>query len=140
MEIIMQKILNSKSYKIIIVILLVSFTGCVTSRIETVSSENLPKKKTYRIRIIYLNDYRAIDVADKEAKLKINYKDKGNAVIYYENVNEEKFILLNDISYIEIEVLESNETISVLFIAGTIALVTVILYLLISPLGKFKAG
>lgn len=133
----MQKILNSKSFKIIILILLASFTGCVTSKIEYTESNELPKDKVYRIADVYMKDGSVINLKGKEAKFKLKYKGVENVIVYTDNKDNEILIPVININKLKIEVLEGQTVLTILTILGVLILVFLILIIIFPP---FKSG
>lgn len=117
----MIKFRNIVIFRLIILLVLAAFTGCVTSKIEYVESNKVPVEKTYRISQLYLHDGTIIDVMDKEAKLVLKHKGVKNVIVYYEDVNIEKSVPLKNIARLKIEVLESNVLVTVLIIIGSLA-------------------
>lgn len=120
--------------------LLVCFTGCVTSKIEYVESNEFPSGKTYRISEVFLKDGTVLILKDKEPAFKLRYKGNDNVIVYYEDVNIEKTILLKDISRLKIEVLESNTVLSVIVIVGSVVLFFLLLFMILSPFKGMKMG
>lgn len=117
----MFKYKNIILFKIIVLLFLAAFTGCVTSKIEYVESSKVPVEKTYRISQIYLKDGTIIDVKEKEAKLRPKYKGVSNVIVYYEDVNIERSVPLQNVASLKIEVIESNVLLTVAVIAGSLA-------------------
>ncbi|NOS84730.1 MAG: hypothetical protein HOP31_06285 [Ignavibacteria bacterium] len=126
-------------FRVIILLVLAAFTGCVTSKIEYTETNVLPEDKTYRISEVFMKDGTVKVLKDKEPAFKLKYKGHENVLLYYENVNIEKIILLSDVSSLKIEVLESNTVLSIFIIAGAVALFVLLIYLVANSLGKFKA-
>jgi len=112
---------NAVALKVIVSIVILSFSGCVTSKIEYVESSKVPVEKTYRISQIYLKDGTIIDVKEKEAKLRPKYKGVSNVIVYYEDVNIERSVPLQNVASLKIEVIESNVLLTVAIIAGSLA-------------------
>ncbi|MBN8585482.1 MAG: hypothetical protein J0M37_10325 [Ignavibacteria bacterium] len=112
---------NAVVLSVIVFIVILSFSGCVTSKIEYVESSKVPVEKTYRISQIYLNDGTIIDVKEKEAKLRPKYKGVSNVIVYYEDVNIERSVPLQNVASLKIEVIESNVLLTVAVIAGSLA-------------------
>ncbi len=129
---------NVVLFRVIICIILVSFAGCVTSKIEYVESDKVPVEKTYRISQLYLKDGTIIDVKDKEAKLRLKYKGVSNLIVYYEDVNIEKSVPLKDVARLKIEILESHPVATVLIITGTVAVAIFLALGLVLASGGFK--
>ncbi|HWA06798.1 MAG TPA: hypothetical protein VG961_09635 [Ignavibacteria bacterium] len=129
---------NAVVFRIIIFIVLVSFAGCVTSKIEYVESDKVPVEKTYRISQLYLKDGTIIDVKEKEAKLRLRYKGISNVIVYYEDVNIEKSVPLKDVARLKIEILESHPVATVLIITGTVAVAIFLALGLVLASGGFK--
>lgn len=120
--------------------LLVCFTGCVTSKIEYVESSEFPSGKTYRISEVFLKDRTVLILKDKEPAFKLRYKGNDNVIVYYEDVNIERTILLKDISRLKIEVLESNIVVNVLIIVSSVILFFLIIFWLASHFEGMKMG
>ena len=131
---------NTAIFRMIVLILIVSFTGCVTSKIEYVERSEFPSGKTYRISEVFLNDGTVLILKDKEPEFKLRYKGNDNVIIYYEEVNIEKTILLKDISRLKIEVLESNIVVNVIIIVSSIILFFLILIWITEPFRGMKMG
>ena len=112
---------NAVVLRVIVFIVILSFSGCVTSKIEYVESSKVPVEKTYRISQIYLKDGSIIDVKEKEAKLRPKYKGVSNVIVYYEDVNIERSVPLQNVASLKIEVIESNVLLTVAVIAGSLA-------------------
>ncbi len=129
---------NVVLFRVIISIILVSFAGCVTSKIEYVESDKVPVEKTYRISQLYLKDGTIIDVKEKEAKLRLKYKGVSNVIVYYEDVNIEKSVPLKDVARLKIEILESHPVATVLIITGTVAVAIFLALGLVLASGGFK--
>lgn len=129
---------NVVLFRVIISIILVSFAGCVTSKIEYVESDKVPVEKTYRISQLYLKDGTIIDVKEKEAKLRLRYKGISNVIVYYEDVNIEKSVPLKDVARLKIEILESHPVATVLIITGTVAVAIFLALGLVLASGGFK--
>ncbi|KXK55600.1 MAG: hypothetical protein UZ05_CHB002000520 [Chlorobi bacterium OLB5] len=113
---------NTNIFRVIVLIVLTAFTGCVTSKIEYTKSNELPKEKVYRITTLYLKDGSIIDVKEKDAKFKLKDKGIDNVIVYYEDVNIEKSVPSKNIDRLKIEVLESNVFVTVLIIVGSLAI------------------
>ena len=125
-------------FRVIVLLALASFTGCVTSKIEYVESEKVPVEKTYRISQLYLKDGTIIDVKDKEAKLRPKYKGVNNVIVYYEDVNIEKSVPLKNIERLKIEILESNVLVTVLIIVGSLVTAFILAFWISLSLGGFE--
>ena len=129
---------NAIAFRMIVLLVLVSFVGCVTSKIEYVESDKVPVEKTYRISQLYLKDGTIIDVKEKEAKLRLKYKGVSNVIVYYEDVNIEKSVPLKDVARLKIEILESHVIATVLIIIGTVAVAIFLALGLILATGGLK--
>lgn len=129
---------NAVFFRIIIFIVLVSFAGCVTSKIEYVESDKVPIEKTYRISQLYLKDGTIIDVKEKEAKLRLKYKGVSNVIVYYEDLNMEKSVPLKDVASLKIEILESHPVATILIVIGTVAVALFLALGLVLAAGGFK--
>ena len=127
-------------FRAIVLLVLTAFTGCVTSKIEYVESSEFPTGKTYRISEVFMNDGTVLILKDKEPEFKLRYKGYDNVIIYYEEVNIEKTILLKDISRLKIEVLESNAVLSVIVIISSVVLFFLLLFMILSPFKGMKMG
>ncbi|HMQ80622.1 MAG TPA: hypothetical protein PKE39_14595 [Ignavibacteria bacterium] len=127
-------------FRVIVLLVLAAFMGCVTSKIEYVESSEFPKGKTYRISEVFMNDGTVIILKDKEPEFKLRYKGNDNVIVYYEEVNIEKTILLKDISRLKIEVLESNTVVNVLIIVSSVILFFLILFWIASHFKGMKMG
>lgn len=125
-------------FKIITLLVLIFFTGCVTSKIEYVEKEKLPKDKVYRISDVYLNNGTVINLKDKEPKIKLKYKGMDNVIVYYEDVNIEKYVQLKDISSLKIEVLESNQLLTAVVVVGSLAIIVLLAFMITLTSGKFN--
>lgn len=136
----MIKFKNIVIFRLIILLVLTAFTGCVTSKIEYVESREFPKGKTYRISEVFMKDGSVINLKDKEPEFKLNYKGNENVIVYFEDVNIEKKILLKDISLLKIEVLESNTVLNVIIIIGSVILFFLLLLMIVSPFEGMKMG
>ncbi len=88
--------------------------------------------------MLNLKNGTAIDVKDKEAKLKLKHKRMSNLIVYYEDVNIEKTVLLSDIAWLKIEILESNQIATVLVVIGTVAAAILLAFWLILATGGLK--
>ncbi len=129
---------NAIAFRMIVLLVLVSFAGCVTSKIEYVESDKVPVEKTYRISQLYLKDGTIIDVKEKEAKLRLKYKGVSNVIVYYEDVNIERSVPLKDVARLKIEILESHVIATVLIIIGTVAVAIFLALGLILATGGLK--
>ena len=129
---------NAIAFRMIVFLVLVSFAGCVTSKIEYVESDKVPVEKTYRISQLYLKDGTIIDVKEKEAKLRLKYKGVSNVIVYYEDVNIERSVPLKDVARLKIEILESHVIATVLIIIGTVAVAIYLAIGLILATGGLK--
>ncbi|HMQ80623.1 MAG TPA: hypothetical protein PKE39_14600 [Ignavibacteria bacterium] len=125
-------------FRVVVFIVLLSFAGCVTSKIEYVESDKVPVEKTYRISQLYLKDGTIIDVKEKEAKLRLKYKGVSNVIVYYEDVNIERSVPLKDVARLKIEILESHLIGTVLVIIGTVAVAIFLALGLILAVGGLK--
>ena len=133
----MQKLTLSILFRPIIVLLLAAFAGCVTSKIEYVESDKLPKRKVYHITEVFMKNGTSRNLRNKDPEFKIKYKGIENVIIYDDN-GKETLISLKDIDKIEIEVMESNVVLSIFIIIGSIVLFCLILYWLFGGLAGFK--
>ncbi len=131
---------NVITFRIIVLIILSAFTGCVSSRVEYVEENALHKEKVYRISELYMYNGTKIDLKEKEAKFKLKYKGNENVIVYYEDVNIEKFVLLKDVDRLKIEVLESNVIATVIVGAVIVAASVILFFLLLLNSGSFKVG
>ena len=113
---------NAAFFRIIVVVVLFSFAGCVTTKIEYVDSDKLPKKKVYHITQAFMKDGKIIDLKGKEPVFKSYDKGIKNVIVYYEDVNIERRVLLKDVQRLKIEVSESNVTVNVIIIVSSIIL------------------
>lgn len=129
---------NIHFFRVIVLFVLAAFTGCVTSKIEYVEPEKIPVSKTYRISTINLKNGTTIDVKDKEAKLKLKHKRISNVIVYYEDVNIEKTVLLSDVAWLKIEILESNHLVTAISVLGITAGVVIFAVLIAFGLGGFR--
>lgn len=131
----MNRNLNFHYFKSIIVLLLISFSGCVSSRFEYVEENKLPTKKTFNIIEIYMNDGRVITVKDMNAKLKLKYNGEDDFIVYGESGNE-TLIKLTDIDRLKIEIF-NNSSIAITIVSVVLIIIIVILALgiLIGPDG-----
>jgi hypothetical protein len=129
---------NIVFFRIIVLIVLAAFTGCVTSKIEYTETNILPEDKTYRISEVFMKDGTVKVLKDKEPVFKLKYKGQENVIVYYEDVNIEKTLLLSDVSSLKIEVLESNIVINVLIIVSSVILFFLILFWIASHFAGMK--
>ena len=127
-------------FRVIVLLVLAAFTGCVTSKIEYVESKEFSSGKTYRISEVFMNDGTVLILKDKEPEFKIRYKGNDNVILYYEDVNIERTILLKDVSRLKIEVLESNIVVNVIIIVSSIILFFLILIWITEPFRGMKMG
>lgn len=119
----MFEIKNIITFRLIIFIILVSFTGCVTSKIEYTESNELPKDKVYRISDVYMKDGSVINLKGKEAKFKLKYKGVDNVIVYSDDKDKEILIPVININKLKIEVLEGQTVLTILTILGVLILV-----------------
>lgn len=117
-------------------LLLFSFSGCVTSKISYVEEDKLPKDKVYRIAEVYMNDGSIIDLKDSEPKFKTNYKGMANVIVYYDNDYNTKYIELKNVDRLKIEIYESNVLVNVLIIVGGLILVALLLFISFFSVGN----
>lgn len=129
---------NTTIFRVVMFIVLLSFAGCVTSKIEYVESDKVPVEKTYRISQLYLKDGSILDVKEKEAKLRLKHKGISNVIVYYEDVNIERSVPLKDVARLKIEILESHVIANVLIIIGTVAVAIYLAIGLILATGGLK--
>jgi len=81
-----------------------------------------------------------IDVSEKEAKFKLKHKGNENVIIYYEDVNIEKYVLLKDVDRLKIEILESNVAATVIVGALIVAASVILFFLLLVGSKSFRIG
>jgi len=124
-------------FKIITLLLLVCFTGCVSTKVDYVENDKVPVNKTYRISQLYLKDGRIIDVKDKEPKLKLKHKGVSNVIVYYEDVNIEQSVPLSDVKTLKIEIVESNHILTAVAIVGIVAAAFVLAFFIAIGSGGF---
>ena len=129
---------NAIAFRMIVLLVLVSFVGCVTSKIEYVESDKVPVEKTYRISQLYLKDGTIIDVKEKEAKLRLKYKGVSNVIVYYEDVNIERSVPLKNVASLKIEIIESNQIVTALIIVGSLAVAFLLAFWIALATGGFK--
>ncbi len=127
-------------FRVIILLVLASFIGCVTSRIEYVESSMFPENKIYRISEVFMKDGTVKVLRDKEPVFKLKYKGNENVIVYYEDVNIEKTIQLSDVSSLKLEVLESNKVLSVIIIVSSVVVFFLLLFWLLNPFKGMKIG
>ena len=125
-------------FKIITLLLLVCFTGCVSTKVDYVENDKVPVNKTYRISQLYLKDGRIIDVKDKEPKLKLKHKGVSNVIVYYEDVNIEQSVPLSDVKTLKIEIIESNQILTAVAIVGIVAAAFVLAFFIAIGSGGFS--
>ncbi|MBZ0204367.1 MAG: hypothetical protein K8I03_15235 [Ignavibacteria bacterium] len=125
--------------RFIILTILVSFTGCVKSKIEYTEKNELPEGKVYRISEVHLKDGTAIDMMGKEPQFKLKYKGIENVIVYYNENNNELYMPFKDTKNMKIEVLKSNVLLSVIVIVGFVAVFFALILIYAFPFGKFKA-
>lgn len=123
----MFEIKNIITFRLIIFIILISFTGCVTSKIEYTESNELPKDKVYRISEVYMKDGTVINLKGKEAKFKLKYKGIENVIVYVDDKDKDVLIPVKNINNIKIEVLEGQTLVTVLVIVGSLIILFIIL-------------
>ena len=129
---------NTSIFRLVVFIVLLSFAGCVTSKIEYVESDKVPVEKTYRISQLYLKDGTIIDVKEKEAKLRLKYKGVSNVIVYYEDVNIERSVPLKNVASLKIEIIESNQIVTALIIVGSLAVAFLLAFWIALATGGFK--
>lgn len=129
---------NRIVFKVTVMLLLISFTGCVTSKIEYVESDKVPVEKVYRISQLYMKDGTIINVKEKEAKLRLKYKGVSNVIVYYEDVNIEKSVPLMNVARLKIEILDSHPIATILIVIGTVAVAIFLALGLVLAVGGFK--
>ena len=100
--------------------MLSGFLGCVSSKIEYVEKEKLPEEKVYYIISAYLKDGSTIDLKDKKAEVKLDHKGVKNVILYYDEGFKEKYIPFKDIAWLKIEVVETNQVVTTIVIAGAV--------------------
>lgn len=131
---------NILFFRVIVLFVLAAFTGCVTSKIEYIETNELPKDKTYRISEVFMNDGTVKVLKDKDPVFKLRYKGNDNVILYYEDVNIERTLLLKDVSRLKIEVLESNIVVNIIIIVSSIILFFLILIGITEPFRGMKMG
>lgn len=124
-------------YRSMVFLLLISFTGCVSTKVDYVENDKVPVNKTYRISQLYLKDGRILDVKDKEPKLKLKHKGVSNVIVYYEDVNIEQSVLLSDVKTLKIEIVESNHILTAVAIVGIVAAAFVLAFFIIIGSGGY---
>lgn len=118
---------NGKLLKLIVLIVLVCFTGCVNTKIDYVEEDALPKDKTYRISDVFLKGGKVLNLKEAQPKFKATYKGMKNVIIYYDNDFNRKFIEIKDIDKIKIEIIEPNIGLTILVVAGVLVLLVILL-------------
>ena len=129
---------NAVISRIIVILVIFCFAGCVTSKIEYVEEKKLPRDKVYHISMVYLKDGTTIDLYGKEPVMKQKYKGKSNVIVYNENVNIEKYILLSDVAWMKIVVVESNVVVTAIAIIGITAAILFIALLVVLGTGGLQ--
>ncbi|NOS84728.1 MAG: hypothetical protein HOP31_06275 [Ignavibacteria bacterium] len=120
-------------FRVIILLVLAAFTGCVTSKIEYTESNELPKDKVYRISDVYMKDGTVINLKGKDAKFKLKHKGVENVIVYIDDKDKEILIPVKDVNNIMIEVLEGHTLLTVLTIVGVLILAFFIILLIAPP-------
>lgn len=134
----MFEIKNLVTFRVIVFSLLISFTGCVTSKIEYTESNELPKDKVYRISDVYMKDGSIINLKGKEAKFKLKYKGVENVIVYADEKDKEVVIPVKNINNMKIEVLEGNTLVTVLIITGILIILFLVFLALAFGKGHFN--
>jgi hypothetical protein len=120
-------------FKTIVFLIIATFTGCVTTKVDYVENDKLPKDKVYRIAEVFMKDGTVINLWDTEPKFRAKYKGLTNVITYYDVNYAVRIIDLKDIKQIKIEILESNQIVTALIIVGVVA--ASIFFLLLIALG-----
>lgn len=115
---------------------LISFSGCVTSKVTYVEEDKLPKDKVYRISEVYLKDGSVINLKDAEPKFKPEYKEMTNVIVYFDKDYKTKYIELKNIDRLKIEILESNLAVTILIIIGSIVILAILLFITLISFGN----
>jgi hypothetical protein len=108
-------------------LVLFSFAGCVSTRVDYVEPEKLKKQNVYRIAIIYMKDGTVYDMLGIDSKLKLNYKAMGNVIIFKTPEGKTKILNIKDIDKLKIFVMENDALGTSLIIIGAIIFVVLIL-------------
>ncbi len=122
-------------FRIIVLLVLAAFSGCVTSKIEYVEKEELPDEKVYYIISAYLKDGSTVDLKDKKAEVKFDYKGVKNVILYYDEGFKEKHILFKDIAWLKIEVVENNKTVTTIVIIGSVVIALFLAFVVVLGIG-----
>jgi hypothetical protein len=125
--------------KLIAFLLLLSFTGCVTAKIEYVKEKDFPPERSYMISAVYLKDGKIIDLKGKEPKFKMNIKNEPNVILYM-NEGKQDTIKLNDIDRLKIEIYENNALLTSAVIAGTVLAVILFILIFTDPFEGMRIG
>jgi len=81
------------------------------------------------IHNIYLN----------ESKLKLNYKDLGDVIIYKSDDGTSSIIKISDVDKLKIEIMENDVLATSLIIAGSLLLAALIFLMIFLPFSHFNA-
>ena len=128
-----------KFFKIISWVIIFSFSGCVTTRVEYTEPEEIKKDAVYRISIIYTKDGKIYDMLGLKPEMKFNYKDMGNAVIFKSESGEMKIIKISEIAKMKIIVLENDIAMTSWVVIGSLLAAVLIFIILIYPIGTINA-
>ncbi len=124
--------------KIIVVLVLGSFTGCVTTKVAYVENDNLPKDKVYRIAEVFMKDGTVINLRDTEPKFKVKYKGMENIITYYDKDYNIKYIELKNVQQVKIELVEGNLGMTLLVIGGALVILVLLFFYGLTHSGKFN--
>lgn len=116
---------------------LFSFAGCVSTRVDYVEPEKLKKQNVYRIAVIYMKNGTVYDMQGLESQLKLKYKNLENVIVFKTSDGETKVISISEIDKMKIFVMENNALGTSLIILGAIIL-TVFLLLIFFGIPQFN--
>ncbi len=126
-------------FKIVVILILTSFTGCVTAKIEYVKEKDFPPEKVYKISTVFLKNGSEVDLTDKEVKFRKNYENIEN-VLVYDVKGKFEVIKLSDIDRVKIEVYENNVLLTVGIIVGSILLAVFLILIFTDPFEGMRIG
>lgn len=125
-------------FRSVILLIIVSFAGCVTTKVAYVDNDKLPTEKTYRLIEVYMKDGTKINLRDSEPKFKVKYKGVENVITYYDAEFNTKFIELKNIQQIKIELVEGNTGMTLLVIGGVLVLLVLFFFYGLIHSGNFN--
>lgn len=124
---------------LLVISLIFYLSGCTTSEIHRVRSENLATETDYEIINVIMKDGLVIDLKGKPARFVIEWNDKKNVIVYtssdtiwlseksYKVATDTKVIELDDIQEITIEKTVTDTKWTIVAVIGIIAALAIVI-------------